>query len=322
MQQELRIATFNVLNLAPPGMTFYAEIPPYTPEQYDRKTTWLAQMLDRIDADVIGFQEIFAQTCLRDVLQKTGKYRNARQLGIDPDPALPLSPSVALVTRLPVVGDAIFHSALPARLLADLPASSDILTRFTRPVLQAGVMLADGLTAQVFVTHMKSKRPDWRDDDDRNDPYLFGLATLRSLNRRGIEALGLRCLVNDVMADGDGPVIVMGDFNDVIDAVTSEIVCGDRGAGEEDRHTLYDCQAIQSSRSRLHDLRYTHANDGKFDTIDHVLVSRHFIGGGDGAIGEVREVTYLNDHVGWVEDEASDHGVVVVRIGVDDSQKI
>lgn len=43
MQQEIRFATFNVLNLAPPGLRFYDGIEPYTPEQYDAKVAWLAR---------------------------------------------------------------------------------------------------------------------------------------------------------------------------------------------------------------------------------------------------------------------------------------
>ena len=65
MQQEIRFATFNVCNLAPPGVKLYDNLEPLTPEGYDAKANWIAQQLDQLDADVIGFQEIFSQAALR-----------------------------------------------------------------------------------------------------------------------------------------------------------------------------------------------------------------------------------------------------------------
>ena len=64
MQQELRFATFNVCNLALPGVKYYEDQIPYSSEEYDAKISWIAQQLDRLDADVIGLQEIFSQAAL------------------------------------------------------------------------------------------------------------------------------------------------------------------------------------------------------------------------------------------------------------------
>jgi predicted extracellular nuclease len=61
MQQEIRFATFNVFNLAPPGVKLYDNLLPSTPEEYEAKIDWTARQIDLLDADVIGFQEIFSQ---------------------------------------------------------------------------------------------------------------------------------------------------------------------------------------------------------------------------------------------------------------------
>ena len=37
MQQEIRFATFNVCNLAPPGARLYENLEPSTPEEYEAK---------------------------------------------------------------------------------------------------------------------------------------------------------------------------------------------------------------------------------------------------------------------------------------------
>lgn len=319
MQQELRFATFNVCNLAPPGMVFYPNLPAWTSEEYEEKIRWIAQQLDAIDADVIGFQEIFSQAALKDVLARSTKYRDAHHAGIDPDPdsdLAPLTPSVALVSRLPLM-KTVIHRALPAKLIASLPAEQ-AQTRFTRPILQVQVQGPSNLAIDVFVLHLKSKRPDFHDGEDESDPALFGLASLRSLQRRGAEALGLHLLLQPHL-QGDTPLLVMGDFNDTIDSVTTELVMGAGRYGDDPFDgRLFDCRRIQARRHLAHEVGYTHMHDGAFNTIDHLLVSKHFHPGYAGAKGKVLEVLYLNDHVMWPRPGASDHGIALARIGLPD----
>lgn len=319
MQQEIRFASFNVCNLAPPGLTFYDNLPPYSPQEYEAKVGWLARQLDELDADVIGFQEIFSQAALKEVLARTEKYRHAHHAGFDPDPAvLPLTPSVALVSRLPLAAAPTAFSQLPADLVARLPHAQDVLTRFTRPLLHVQVRVSDHLTINVLVVHLKSKRPDYHHDEDESDPDLFGLASLRSLYRRGTEALGLRQLVNGFMnEDGPAPLVVMGDFNDIADAVTTQLVMG-IGRFDEDNYSqrLFDSNRIQLARNFSRDVGYTHLHDGIFNTIDHVLVSKEFHPDCNDAIGAVEEVLYLNDHILLRPAQASDHGIVLVRLSL------
>src|SRR4051812_19094384 len=103
MQQEIRFATFNVYNLAPAGARLYDNLEPSTPEQVEAKIEWTARQIDMLDADIIGFQEVFSQATLAEVLSRTRHYRDALHIGFDPDPgADKLTPSVALVSRLPL----------------------------------------------------------------------------------------------------------------------------------------------------------------------------------------------------------------------------
>jgi len=311
---EIRFATFNVCNLALPGVQFYDNLPPYTPAEYEAKTAWIAQQLDRLDADVVGFQEIFSQQALKDVLAKTQKYQHAHHAGIDPDPTVRLTPSVALISRLPLAAVAT-TSDLPRNLSVTIPDVQDPFAKFTRAVLQAQVIVPNGLTIHVFVTHLKSKRPDYRNNEQEDDPYQLGIASLRSLIRRGTEALGLRYLVVDHMQSRRSPVVVMGDFNDVATSVTTQLVMGVGGhtqLGMKDR--LYESYSMLPCYRSARDVAFTHMHDGTYDTVDHILVSEEFNPQSDRALGEVQEVIYLNDHVTLPSPEASDHGLVMVRI--------
>ena len=340
MQQELRFATFNVLNLAPPGMRFYADQEPYTQAQYDAKVLWIAQQLDSLDADVIGFQEIFSQAALKEVLAKTRKYQHAHHAGFDPE-AQPdvearvrtgtVTPSVALVSLLPLAGTPTNHTRLAHGLAVSLPGIEAPVTAFTRPVLHVQVQTGTeppvpGRPAprqhliDVFVCHLKSKRPDYPGGliSSEHDSYQLGLAMLRSSIRRGTEALGLRYLVSDQLRRQRLPLVVLGDFNDVATSTTIQIVTGAaserRSLREGPTDRLFDSYRIQSRSRPVHDVGFTNRHDGVMETIDHVLVSDAFEPGAQGASGEVLEVIYINDHLSLRRPEATDHGLVLARI--------
>ena len=247
MQQELRFATFNAFNLAPPGVKLYDNLAPSTPEEYEAKLDWTARQIDLIDADVIGFQEIFSQDALRAALARTTRYRDAQHIGFDPDPDAPrLTPSVALVTRLALAQPAAQMIDFPAGI--NMPAGSRDAERFTRAPLHVALQVSPDLVVDVIVVHLKSRRPDYRNGDSGDDPQLYALACLRSLVRRGTEAAALRVLLADMARSQLRPRIVMGDFNDVADSVTTGIVMG-VGAPLGERlfdacqlQRRYDCQ--------------------------------------------------------------------------------
>ncbi len=310
MQQEIRFATFNVCNLAPPGARLYDNLVPSTQEEYEAKLDWTARQIDLLDADIIGFQEIFSQGALREALARTRGYRNAVHVGFDPDPSAErLTPSVALVSRLPLAAPGAAHHQFPDGVA--LPAGSREPERFSRAVIHAAIVASPDLTIDVVVVHLKSKRPDYRNGDTGEDPQLYALACLRSLIRRGTEAVALRVLLSQLARDFQRPRVVLGDFNDTADAVTTSIVMGN-GNLLADR--LFDAHQLQRRQDHLRHVGFSIVHDSHYTTIDHILVSEEFNAALPNAIGEVLDVSYLNDHVVLALPQASDHGQVLARI--------
>ncbi|WP_313705191.1 endonuclease/exonuclease/phosphatase family protein [Massilia sp.] len=309
MQQEIRFATFNVCNLAPPGVKLYDNLLPTTPEEYEAKLNWTARQIDLLDADVIGFQEIFSQATLREVLARSRRYREAFHAGFDPDPAaMRLTPSVALVSRLPLVSP-VPLAEFPRGI--ELPPGSRDAARFTRAPLHAVVQATPDVAVDVVVVHLKSRRPDYRTGDTGEDPALYALACLRSLIRRGTEAAALRVLLTEMGRANRRPRVVLGDFNDVADSVTTSIVLG---AGTPMADRLYDASQVQRRVDHARHLGFSSVHEGHYSTIDHILVSEEFNAALPNAIGEVLDVLYLNDHLDLELPEASDHGQVLARI--------
>ncbi|MBU2994526.1 endonuclease/exonuclease/phosphatase family protein [Octadecabacter sp. 1_MG-2023] len=64
------IASFNVKNLIGADQEYY-KFMKYTPEEYAWKQDWMADQLLSMDADIVGFQEIFEEDILRDVITET-----------------------------------------------------------------------------------------------------------------------------------------------------------------------------------------------------------------------------------------------------------
>ena len=310
MQQEIRFATFNLLNLGPIGAKLYDNLDPCTEAQFEAKINWTARQMDLLDADVIGFQEIFSQDVLKLVLSRTSKYRDATHVGFDGehDSERP-APAVALVSRLPLACAALCYPTFPEGVA--MPAGSRDADRFARPVLHAQVMATPDVTIDVLVVHLKSKRPDYRTGDTSEDSLLYALACLRSLVRRGTEAVALRVLLSNLHREARRPRVVLGDFNDVADAVTTGIVIG---AGAPLGERLFDAYQLQRRPDYLGHVGFSSMHAGQYTTIDHILVSEEFNADLPGAIGEVVDVIYLNDHLVLGVPEASDHGQVLARI--------
>jgi endonuclease/exonuclease/phosphatase family metal-dependent hydrolase len=192
-----------------------------------------------------------------------------------------------------------------------MPPGSRDPDRFTRAPLHAEVELAPGIVIDVIVVHLKSRRPDYRSSDTGEDPNLYALACLRSLIRRGTEATALRVLLTDMARDKQRPRIVLGDFNDVADSVTTEIVLGE-GAPLGER--MFDAARLHMHQDNLRNVGFSIVHESRHSTIDHILVSQEFNPVLPNAIGEVVDVVYLNDHLNLGLPEASDHGQVLARI--------
>ena len=310
MQQEIRFATFNLLNLAPIGAKLYDNLDPCTEAEFEAKINWTARQIDLLDADVIGFQEIFSQDVLKLVLARTRNYRDATHVGFDSehDSERP-TPAVALVSRLPLAAAGLCYPTFPEGVA--MPAGSRDADRFARPVLHAQIAVTPDLTVDVLVVHLKSKRPDYRTGDTSEDSLLYALACLRSLIRRGTEAVALRVLLSNLRRETGRPRVVLGDFNDVADAVTTGIVIG---AGAPLGERLFDAYQLQRRPDYLGHVGFSSMHDGQYTTIDHILVSEEFNADLPDAIGEVVDVIYLNDHLVLGVPEASDHGQVLARI--------
>lgn len=318
----LMVATCNVLNLANPGRMFYPNQDAYTEAEYGRKVAWLGDRFRTLNADVLAVQEVWDEAALKAAIAHSGlRYDFVAVPGAENDATrhgAEGTPRVGLATRLKVEALQSFAHFPPA-FQVDVPGLGPH-TRFERPPLVATLRMKHGQRVNVLTAHLKSKRPKFLQDaqghalEDKDDRKVGALASLRSLVMRGAEAMALRCLVIDLLQRTSVPLVVMGDFNDTPDSVTTQLICAtteiayDRSARDVALFNAYDLQGEMALKK---DVAFSHIHQGSPSVLDQILVSEEFLARGRNSLGDVRRVEYFNDHLHEGRDRTrSDHGFV------------
>lgn len=318
----LMVATANVLNLAQPGRSFYEGQDPYSQHEFDRKTDWLGERFKALNADVLVVQEVWDELALRAAVARSGlQYGFVGVPGAENGPGqhgAQGTPRVGIVTRLKVES---------VQSLVDFPAAAVVQvpgigahTRFERPPLLATLRMKHGQDIAVITAHLKSKRPKFLQDaqgnalEDKDDPAVQAVATLRSLIMRAGEALALRLKVVELLHRTRLPLVVMGDLNDSPHSVTTQLIAAtsqvayDKGARDS---ALYSAWDVQGEGALRRDVAFSHIHQGYPEVLDQVLVSEEFVATSRRAIGDVRRVEVFNDHLFEGRDRSrSDHGFV------------
>lgn len=189
------IASFNVKNLIGADKEYY-RFQSYTPEEYAWKVDWMADQLLSIDADIVGFQEIFEEDALADVIAEADRrgvelneavipgrdkryHRKAifKKLGFDGyrDAALAFAPNandtglpgkrrpgVAILSRFgfaeepEIIQELAEPLHIPFQELGGGDAGHFTITKISRPILKVRIPVGDQVVT-VFNCHLKSK---------------------------------------------------------------------------------------------------------------------------------------------------------------------
>lgn len=330
--KTIKVGTFNLMNFMLPDRPVYNGTLSYSKEDYRRKSDWIDFMLSQMDADIIGFQELFHAEAMMRVVRDNPAYRHAKlYMGEETGD----QPSVALLSRFPVENLEVFTHFPQDALIDFYPKGREQVTlpftTFTRPVLKADIRIPDYGLVTVFVVHLKSKREIFYAGEDAQNPVDAARAQSRSLMLRAAEAVALRSLVSQSLQLPERPVILCGDVNDTGHAVTSRIISGEapqhRLNDELKRRVwdllLYHVKDIQARRS-YQDYYYTHIHNGVYESLDHIMVSQELVTEYPRNTGRVSLVSVYNDHLvdqtftqTGVDKCKSDHGVVVCALELD-----
>ena len=318
-----KIGTFNLFNLVLPDHAYYGNRR-YSPDNYRKKLDFISGQLDKMKADVVGFQEVFHPEALEDALNKSNHLRKAHYVVAAPNGNLP---RVALASKYPILRHEVVEM-IPQVL--DIEGMDIPIKTFSRPVLIADVQVRKNLVITFVVVHLKSKRPDLNDGENRSNPVELARGQARSLIRRSVEAACVRQLLMNHLEGREHPVVLLGDVNDSGLAVTSRMVSGEpphRRMPHETKQQIWDVLLYHArdiqARQSYGDFYYSHIHNGHYEALDHIMVSQELVRENRRNVGRILYVSMLNDHLvdSTLSNDKmriwhSDHGQVVATIEV------
>lgn len=331
--RDISFASFNLLNLQLPGDAIYGDTDGWDTDIYQRKIDFTATTLERLEADVVGLQELWAGAALDEALAAAGMAEDYAAL-VPPDHTDKRIVCAAAVRRDMLVGTPEWITDFPPEYVlktgGDDPQQDYLevkLSTFSRPVLHFQVQPDERTPViHVFVCHFKSRRPTqiWRErswyEKEVHGPHLNALGYAISTVRRTAEAAALRVLITQLIKNTDTPVVVIGDMNDGKDSNTLNILSEQprylsplsSGGGD---NALYTAQTMQEYRS-VRDVYYTHVYQGQRESLDHILFSQEFYDNSRRRKWAFDEMVVQNDHLNYDDHKESgtnDHGVI--RVG-------
>lgn len=318
MPSNFSVMTWNLENLYLPGGQFG----PKTQADYDRKLANLARTILAIAPDVIGVQEVGDAEALLALQNELN--------GLYPSLAISSKPDkrgirVGLLSKLPLT-NVVDIDQFPLEALnkieltykekpsAESPVETTTMKDMGRGALKATVTIA-GLDIHIVTAHLKSKLITYsggrRSPSNENERAReAGAAVIR---RTG-EAVTLRVCVNNLITGNTNPVILLGDFNDGPEAVTTQILMGPADGSLARRDKGDDVRLYNLVEYIPPERRYSRIYKRKGEMIDHIMVSyelifrRQFV---DSFIEPIQSITESTEE--RRDEPFSDHAPVYAR---------
>lgn len=227
-QNDISFTSFNLLNLNEPGEPIYNDTDGWDATIYDRKIDWTARILNVMNADVFGFQELWHRKSIETAFTSAGLAGDYTLLVPPGHLGQKIVCAGAVKTEM-LVGDPEWIDEFPDTFKlqsgGDDAQTGDIsvaIDSFSRPVLHFRIKpKSTAPEIHVYVCHFKSKGPTaifregwYRDDRDKYSKHSEAIGSALSTIRRTAEAMALRMILTEQMKKTDTPVVVLGDCND------------------------------------------------------------------------------------------------------------
>lgn len=272
--KPFRIGCWNLRGLQRPGYSPWPDFVPYSPAEYEGKLARIERVLRAQAPHVVGLQEVAEPEAFDDLGARLADLYPHRALG-EPGTETPLR--VGFLSCLPLDEVRSVREVPPSGRVALALGQPPVLTSFRRPVLTARASHPGG-ALRLLQAHLKAKRADLLESERGvGDPAATARGLARSLLVRGAEAAGLKALALAERARGRAPVVVLGDFNDGLDAVSTRILGTQPGSGQPQDPLFVDGEFYNTAEIQLrHRPRlplFSHVWQGRPEMLDHLIVS-------------------------------------------------
>lgn len=238
--ENLTLGTFNLLNFAAPPAATYQPQQIYRAKDWEKKCAWIVRQLKRMEAEIVGFQEVFDPAALKLLVQQAGyahfavvdQPRESRSGLYD-------RPVVAIAAKYPFQSiEPLAIKSLSEYLPADFPVPDDFA--FSRTALLAEFAWAGQPSLHVLVLHLKSPRALLSAAEQQPYVHWFGgqqddnwmplhwpkgtqteVGSCLSAWQRAAEALVVNAAAKQ-SAESGAALMVLGDLNDHLHSASGQ----------------------------------------------------------------------------------------------------
>jgi len=315
---QIRFATANLFNYLAPPAAYYEFNNIYEAEQWQKKQQWLARKLIELDADVIGFQEVFSADALQQQLKELG-YSN---FAVVDEPKV----SEEYIYTHPVVGIASRYELSEVQAVETFIPGKEKPFEFNRKPLRATIHHPELGDVDIYIVHFKSQRPILEEEEAENvfdawqqENYGRWLSTVQ----RGFEANLLHHAIMERKRQSRNPVVLMGDFNQILSSQEFAALRSTHRFRQAESYTpllpyhLTDSWQLYSHSDKAQ-RQPTHYTGASGQVLDYILLSSEFSTEADHHIAQVIDYQVADQHLinpnFQLDSFASDHAFVCITV--------
>ena len=142
----IKTATFNLFQFCSPEFSFYTKKEKFKKDDWEKKKNWIKEQLQKMDCDIVGFQEVFSQNELKNLCFLCGfeYFVFVETPNLDEKTNTYKSTTVALASKFPI------------KNIEKVNRPDDFT--FAREPIKAIISLKEDLQIAVYVAHFKSNR--------------------------------------------------------------------------------------------------------------------------------------------------------------------
>lgn len=217
----IKIATFNLFQFCSPNFSFYTKKEKFKKDDWEEKKNWIKKQLQKMDCDIVGFQEVFSQEELKELVLECGfkEFVVTQNPKLDEKNKVYKSTTVALASKFPI------------KNIENISKSSDFT--FAREPIKATISFKNDLDINVYVAHLKSNRLNEFEYKFTKDSTLEEKKSKLDIALKNNYSLSLKQRLNEAKALHFDikkqilPSILLCDLNDrefsiTIDALTNK----------------------------------------------------------------------------------------------------
>ena len=329
---KIRLGTFNLFQFAKPPYAWYTKKEKFTLRQWTDKTTWIKEQIQKMDCDIIGFQEVFSRDALETLVKELGfdYFATADEAKLSTNnPLKYVTTTVALASKYPI------SNIQKVRVHTPSLKSHSFEGHFTfsRLPIKATIILPNAQELLVYVCHFKSNRLNAFEYTftkehslEHKKALIFKTITDKhsvALQQRLCEASSL---FYDIRKSKSKPTVLLCDLNDkefslTIEALTNYKYHDDK---RKERFVLHD--AHHQYKAKVHNphpeakepkRKSTSYFLGRGNVLDYIFISNDFTKEYERNIATVTNYTVIDTHLQGNPDGSlltSDHAQVVCEL--------